>query len=83
MLLTEAFLLGVTSLSLLARPLEKEWLAGVRAGLLPFVQTRDELALTLKKCFTTKRNASALGTDAFPLGAVESVCHLVEKGLRH
>ena len=78
MLLQEAAIMGKPVLSILPRTKEKEWLQGVRTGIIPFVTTRDELKtilLSLLRNGTTLKNRSRTG---FVYGSTQRVMLFIE-----
>jgi hypothetical protein len=78
MLLQEAAVMGRPVLSILPRTEEKDWLQGVRTGIIPFVTTRDELRtifFQLLREGTTLRNRSHAG---FIYGSTQRVMSFLE-----
>ncbi len=71
MLLVEAVLMGRATLSILPRPLEKEWLASARDGVTPYFFTRDELKFAIKNRSVPCPPEAAKVADAFVEGSSE------------
>ncbi|HEV2145972.1 MAG TPA: hypothetical protein VGR37_01000 [Longimicrobiaceae bacterium] len=81
MLLLEAEILGVPTLSVVPREVEREWLPSVRYGGTPCVGSREELRRALPRLLSAG-GASAGGGGAAPGGSLERVRRLVMDRLR-
>lgn len=73
MLLVEAVLMRRATLSILPRPLEKEWLASTRAGVTPYFFTRDELTSAIRNRRVPYPPESSKVADAFVEGSSDRI----------
>jgi hypothetical protein len=83
MLLQEAAVMGKSVLSILPRTEEREWLQGVRTGIIPFVTTRNELETILYQFLqeeTIKTNSSDIG---IVYGSTKRVMLFIESVLKN
>jgi hypothetical protein len=78
MLLQEAAIMGRPVLSILPRPEEKEWLQGVRTGIIPFVTTRDELETILAQFLREGATVQTIPHPGFVYGSTQHVLSFIE-----
>ena len=80
MLLLEAVLLGKTTLSVLPREVEMDWLPSIRAGITTCVTTREQLRSTLVDLLRgSSQMLRADGDDAIPHGSLQRTVGFIER----
>ena len=80
MLLLEAVLLGKTTLSVLPREVEMDWLPSIRAGITTCGTTREQLRSTLVHLLRDSSQVlCADGDDAIPHGSLQRTVRFIER----
>ncbi|MEW5744464.1 MAG: hypothetical protein AB1805_03345 [Nitrospirota bacterium] len=80
MLLFEAALMGIKTLSIVPRAEEIEWLASIRAGITEYVSTRDRLGSVLNRCFANCHGKAPADDEGKVItNAVGNIIGAVEK----
>jgi hypothetical protein len=77
MLLLEAYLLGCSTLSVLPRECEREWLVTLKSGLTPVAQTREQLAALLACPPRRVSEAEHSELDVLPVGAAGRIARFL------
>lgn len=80
MLLLEAVLLGTTTLSVVPRTIEMDWLPSIRAGITHCVTIREQLRPTLANLLVGPTTTSRSDVeDGIPSGCLEAAVDFIEK----